>query len=52
MTGFFEFERAAAPRLKEIFERDLNWTIPVKMMSNWTDFVFGGTASEGGPPSL
>ena len=28
----FEFERAAAPRLKEIFERDLNWTIPVKMI--------------------
>ena len=28
----FEFERAAAPLLKEIFERDLNWTIPVKMI--------------------
>ena len=28
----FQFERAAAPRLKEIFERDMNWTIPVKMI--------------------
>ena len=32
MTGFSNFERAAAPRLKEIFERDLNWTISVKMI--------------------
>ena len=28
----FQFERAAAPRLKEIFERDMNWTIPEKMI--------------------
>ena len=28
----FQFERIAATRLKEIFERDMNWTIPVKMI--------------------
>ena len=28
----FQFERAAALRLKEIFERDMNWTIPEKMI--------------------
>ena len=29
---FFEFQRAATPRLKKIFERDMNWTIPEKMI--------------------
>ena len=28
----FQFERAATPRLKEIFERDMNWTIPKKII--------------------
>ena len=28
----FQFERAATPRLKEILERDMDWTIPGKMI--------------------
>ena len=28
----FQFERAATPRLKEILERDMDWTIPEKMI--------------------
>ena len=28
----FEFERAAAPRLKEIFERDMDGTHPKKII--------------------
>ena len=28
----FEFQRAATPRLKKIFERDMNWTIPEKVI--------------------
>ena len=43
----FQFERAAAPRLKEIFERDMNWTIPEKMIEQLKRAsCCGGTASE------
>ena len=30
--GVFEFERIAATRLKEIFEQNMNWTIPKKII--------------------